>query len=330
MSGQNTFEVFLTELGRLVLPLKEALSSKESFYSFMIKMGWSPDDIPQPLKDLGTGLDTLIEKLQVIIGMAISASGSVDTHTASVSGSFSASDVEDLVNAIKEIINGIEEISGAPDTVIPAKLRDDQFREKFPEQLLFYLIITYLVRFHSAVAFFLRAVGVIKLNYVKQAGSRPTFIEYKIDFSDIPKIFQDPSIVFKNAFGWGTDDFNFSEFIFQLQNLFHAVGVDVFVEDFDKRIAGHLEGGVEIAGNPSRKILRAVFFERARDDGRLAAEVKLLELPGNGGNIKPGIAIIPDFNGIFDFKMNLGPDIAVTISSELDLEGGVGLIISSR
>ncbi len=327
MSGQNTFEVILSELGRLILPLKEAISSKENFYSFMLKLGWDPDDIPQPLKDLGSGIDTLAEKLQVIIGAAISMSGSIDSSAPSVSGSFSLSDVDDLKNAIEQIINGIKEIESAPDSVIPAKLRDDSFREKFPLQLLSYLIITYLTRFHPTVAFFLRAFGVIKLKYVPKTGSRKPYIEYTIDFSDLPKIFQDPTIVFKNAFGWGSDDFNFSEFLFQLENLFHAVGVDVFVEQLDTSVAKHLEGGVAINDNSMRKALRAVFFERARDTGRLAAEVRLLGLPGDGGTTKPGIAIVPDFNGVLDFKMQLGPDIAVTIKSEIDLQGGVGLVI---
>jgi hypothetical protein len=326
MPAPGTLEVVLLEVSRLLMPLKKAIDSPESFYSFMLNLGWDADDIPQPLQQLGTGLDTLFTKLQAIFG-GISLSGSVSPGSQTSSLNISPADVQALIQAIEQVIDGIVDIVNAPDAAIPAKLRDDGFREKFPVQLVNYLIITYLNTYQPPLAFGLRSFGVIKTEYFPASGNRKPYVEYQLGFSDIPKIFSDPVIIFRNAFGWGTPDFDFNQFIFPIQNLFHALKIDTFVEEIDTGTAKQIEGGVPVEGDPVRKALRAVFFERARDSGRLAAEMRFLMLPGDGASMLPGIAMLPAFNGILDFKMNLGPDIAVTIKSEMNLEGGVGLII---
>src|SRR4030095_2829196 len=79
-------------------------------------------------------------------------------------------------------------------------------------------------------------------------------------------------------------------------------------------------------GEPDRRPVAAVFFERFRTSGRLAAELLFLDLPGDA-TVKPGLAVIPRFNGPLDFRLQLGTRIAVTISSSLDLQGGVGVTL---
>ncbi|HMA18570.1 MAG TPA: DUF6603 domain-containing protein, partial [Thermoanaerobaculia bacterium] len=72
--------------------------------------------------------------------------------------------------------------------------------------------------------------------------------------------------------------------------------------------------------------LKLVFFERSRPAGRMAAEIRLVSLPKKGSQ-KAGIALLPAFNGLLDFKMQAGPDVSLVITSDLDLQGGVALLI---
>jgi hypothetical protein len=68
MAERGTFEALLAELGQMLLPLREALSSSQSFLGFMVQLGWVPDDVPQPLGDLRSGLDSLYADLTAVLG----------------------------------------------------------------------------------------------------------------------------------------------------------------------------------------------------------------------------------------------------------------------
>ncbi|OUL36552.1 DUF6603 domain-containing protein [Nostoc sp. 106C] len=231
-----------------------------------------------------------------------------------------------MQTAVTEIIKGIREISNAPDAAIPVKLRNDNFKAIFPHQLLDYLIINYLNSYQSRFAFFLRSVGIVKIQYLSPGGNRKPYMHYSLNFSDIPDIFANPKRILENTFAWGTNNFAYDEFLYQVENLLMSLDIDVFMDNVQGVVINRLEQSSGLDNSTIRKVLRGVFFERYRSGGRLAAEVRLVGLRGDASQ-KPGIAIMPAFNGILDVKMNLGPDIAVKIGSQLDFQGGVGLII---
>jgi hypothetical protein len=326
MSSPGTLGVLITEVGRALLPLRDATSSPQKFVNFMLKLGWPPEAIPSPIADIGSALDVLIQEMRQIVGAGLSIDGSIGTGGADASSSISMEDIMRVKNAVSQIINGIDAISSAPDAVFSPALVADGFKSKFPGQLVSYLMIEYLTRFHPSWAFALKALGVVKIKYVTPAGNRKPYIDYSIDFSDLPTVVSDPKIVLQNAFGWGTPNFDFGKFISEIDNLFSAIGVDVSKEVIPDKVAGLLQEGVTLPGAPIQKSLKLIFFQRARDTGRLAASINFLYLPPNGSSL-PGIAIMPAFNGIVDFKMQLADDTAVTIKSSLDLQGGVGAMI---
>jgi hypothetical protein len=326
MADLGTFETLLSEVGKALLPLKIAISSPDNFRAFMLKLGWQADDIPQPLQDLGADLDTLFSELRKIVGDGLAVDGSVSLDPASASSNITIDDILRLKNAVEQIVNGIHDIATAPDAAIPASLRDDGFKDKFPEQLISYLLIDYLTTHQSSWAFAFRALGIVKTKYVAPTGGRLPYVDYSIDFSDVPKVLENPEVVLENAFGWGSDDFDYRAFVSQVDNLLTSIGVDVFVEEVRSDVASRIEGDVDIPGDPVRKAAKGVFFERARPSGRMTAEIRLLYLPKKDSQ-KPGFALMPAFNGILDFKMQLGPDVAVVVKSDLDLQGGVGVLI---
>lgn len=321
----GTFEALLAEVGKALLPLKFALSSKQSFFGFMLKLGWQADEIPQPLNDLNTSLDNLFARLRKLTGDGLAFDGSVSLDTESPT-SISLDDVSGLKQAVEQIINAIEDIAAAPDASIPQILRDDNFKDLFPKQLTKYLLINYLTTYHSSTAFAFRSLGIIKSRYVAAAGNRPSYVDYSIDFEDVPSVLENPALILQNAFGWGTDDFNYQAFSSQIDNWLMTVGIDVLIDEMPTGTADKIRGDLVLPGDPATRVMRGVIFQRARASGKMVADLRLLYLPKDGAK-KPGIALMPGFNGLLDFKMQLAADVAVTIKSDVDAQGGVALLI---
>lgn len=326
MADLGTLETILSEVGKGLLPLKAAISSPNSFFAFMLKLGWRADDVPQPIQDLGTGLDTLLSELQELLGSGVSVDGSVSLESTSVSTNLNIEDIARLTDAVRSVVDGIHAIATAPDAAIPATLRDDNFKNIFPKQLIDYLLITYLTKYQPSLAFALRAFGVIKKEFAPAAGNRPDHVKYTFDFGEIPTTLANPGLVLRNAFGWGTTDFDYRLLASEVDNLFISLGMDVFIEEISADVGSKIDGGVSIEGDPIRTAVQGVFFERPRSSGRMVADVRLMYLPEDGPK-KPGFALMPGFNGLLDFKMQLGPDISVIIKSDLDVQGGVALLV---
>ena len=314
MSQRDTFSLAVEEMALALLPLRNAISSPERFVSFMAQMGWQVDSVPEPLVNLAGGLAGLITTLQRIVRNQQSGA---DINLA---------DIDELLQAVQDVFEGIQAIRAAPDAAFPPSLIADNFKAEFPAQLVQFLVINHLTRLHPRLAFVLRALGVIQINYIPAAGNRRPFMRYRIVFSDLPKLLEDPSLIFTNAYGWGTDDLDYETLFQHLENFLLSLEVDVSRPILRQETARMLAGGIELPGQPARRPVAAVFFERIRTSGRLAAELLFLDLPGDG-NLKPGLAILPRFNGPLDFRLQLGPNIAVTIGSTLDLQGGVGITL---
>jgi hypothetical protein len=326
MANTDTFGTILAEIGKGLLPLRDAVSSPQSFVFFMQKQGWQVTAIPQPLEDLGTGIDQLFSELRKIVGNGLAFDGSVSLGTDTATVNIGLDDITAMGHAVVQVVDGIAALASAPDAAFPPSLLSDNFKAKFPKQLVDFLIINYLTKFQPRWAFGLRALGVIKTQYTAPAGNRLPYVNYSLDFSDLPKVFDNPSSILQNAFAWGTNDFEFSAFASQVDNLLWHLGVDTSMDVIPSLVAAPIEGNVTIEGDPQRKALRAVFFERARTSGRMEADVRLLSLPADTGKL-PGFAIMPAFNGVLDLSMQLSPDLTLTINSDMDLQGGVGLIV---
>ncbi|GAA2399809.1 hypothetical protein GCM10010191_03720 [Actinomadura vinacea] len=329
MAETGTFEKLIAELGQALLPLRAPLASTEAFIGLLQELGWQADDIPQPLRDLGPAVETLYDSLRRMLGDGgINLSGSVGEGEASVD--VSPDDVARALRAAQDVISGIRAITNAPDSAFPAPLLADGFRAKFPGQLIQYLIVKYLRRFHPSIAFGLHSLGVVKTPYAPPAGNRPPYVHLALDLGDLPRALGDPSLVLKNAFGWGGVGFDFGEFASQVDDLMMALGVGITVGELPVDVATAVQGAPPDLTVSSPKAFKAVFFERFKPPkppmpaNRMAAEIRMLALPASDGN-SPGLVLLPAYNGVLDFKLQLGDDIALTIRTDLDLQGGLAL-----
>ncbi|RSM79992.1 hypothetical protein DMH04_30805 [Kibdelosporangium aridum] len=330
MAGPGTFDKLVAEIGQAALPLRDALRSPASFTAFMQKLGWRVDAIPPALAGLGSGLDALTDSLRSLLGDGgLNVGGGLSDG---VSADFSADKVARALSAVQAVINGIKAIASAPDSAIPEILRVDGFREKFPGQLLDYLIVTYLQRYHPSVGFGLRSLGVIKAKYAPSSGNRPPYMHLSFDVGDVPRLLGDPGQVLKAAFGWGEPGFDFGALASQLDNLLMSAGVVVDLQTMSSSASAAVQGVPEDLEAPLVRAIRGTVFERmlrqqaGADPKRVAGEIRLVELPATG-EAQAGLALLPYFTGTQGFKLPLTDRLTLLVRSELDFEGGVALQI---
>lgn len=312
MSGPGTFETVLAEIGLALLPLSSALASPQQCTGLLRELGWAVEDVPEPLQGLRAGVDTLSETLRALLD-----------------GGFSADDVPRVLGALQALVNGIRALSTAPDSAIPEHLRADGFREHFPKQLIDHLVVSHLQRNRPALGFALRTLGVVKARYVAPAGNRPAHRHVSLDLTDLPRALTDPAAVLKDAYGWGEPGFSYSELAAQIDNLLHALGAYTTRGPAEDWTAQSVRNTPQETGEAPVPVLRAVLLEQPDGDGEEAvctAEVRMLELPP-GSDQPGGLALLPAFAGRLGVRVPLGPGLTLTVRSELDLQGGVGLRI---
>jgi hypothetical protein len=323
MSEPGAFETIVAEVGKFLLPLRKALDSPAAFERLLMELGWNANAIPQPLRNLGPDVESLFNALQKIVAGGLSFDGSVTDEGASID--IDPQDVLRAIEAIKNVVEGIDAIASAPDAAFPATLIADGFKADFPEQLIGYLVDRYLRDFRPGIGFGLQALGITKIDYRAAQGNRPAYMDYRLDFSDIPKLFENPVVLFQNAFGWGTDQFDYRLLESKVDDLASALDRRVVMQDVPFTTAELLEAGADIPQGRLRRRTKIIFFERARNNGRLAAELGMFELPKSGA-LKPGFAFMPMFNGAMSLKLDLGPTVSVEITSDLDTQGGIALL----
>lgn len=325
MTDQGTLDKILAEVGQALLPLREALGSADAFAGFLQDLGWQVTDIPQPVAAVGDAVQTLYDGLRRLLGDGgLNLGGGLGTPR---DDTFSPDEVARTLSAVQRVIAAVRAIANAPDSAFPPALVADGFPALFPGQLLDYLVITYLQRFHPQVAFALRAFGVIKAGYTPPAGNRPAYTHRSLDVADLPRLLADPSQVLRNAFGWGQPDFDFAAFASQVDNLVSTLGVVVQAEAAADSTAEAVRGVPVEPGAAPVSALRGIIFERSGAATSMSAALRLVDVPADAPNGAPGFALLPSFDGVLGFRFELGPDIAVTIRSDLDLAGGVALVM---
>src|SRR5690349_9768884 len=108
-SEPGTFERVLAEVGQALLPLRDALRSKEEFGAFMLALGWQVDDIPEPLAELGSGLGALLADLRSLLG-----DGGVNAGGSAAAGGSAVTAEPDLVgrvlSSVQQVVAGVRAI----------------------------------------------------------------------------------------------------------------------------------------------------------------------------------------------------------------------------
>lgn len=307
--SDDTLEKLAEEIGNALAPLEEATKSVEAFDSLLMRLGFRANSIPRPILDLSSGLTTIVREIEQL-----------------VDGAADPSAIERLMRAIQEVVSGIDAIATAPASAFPPELLAAGFREQFPGELVQFLLAEYLIRHQRDIAFLLRALGVLRTEYREGSEGRAPVVLHRFEFSDLPRVLEDPSLIFKYAYGWGTDDPDFATFFRQIDNFLVSLGVDTAREAVPWSTVRALENGTAGDQTSTRHALKAVFFHYPRPPGSLSASLGLFPLPGDG-SLKPGLAILPEFNGALDLRMSLGGELTFAVSAGFEIQGGVGIVL---
>ena len=302
----NSYKHIATEVAFAIEPLQNALSSVNLFVSFLNQLGWSTNQIPQPILDLGVTLGNLIQNLELII----------DDETENIP-------IEPLIQSVRDVINGISNISNAPDNLINSDLNAENFKEEFPKQIIEFLVIDYLTKRHPKIAFLLRTLGVAQFHLVPRSGNRPPYFTNQLNFSSLSNVLDDPKALLVAVFDWGTDLFEPEDLIDHLDDWLTTLRLSVTV-GMDTEMATLLEHDL---GEPLTYAVRgldALLF--ARYDNSLIAEggIKFAPLP-KVGQLKPGIAILPYSNADLSQEFQLGPNLKLSLKGDLDLAEGLAV-----
>lgn len=303
----NTIHTIGREFAKAFLPLKQAISSREEFTGFVFKLGWDISDVPAPLQDLMTAI---VELEQAFLQME-----TIDEP--------SPQDIEQFLTAIQGMFNAIKNLETA--SFEPA-LIVEQFNLKFPRQLISFLLIDYLSINQPRVLFPLKVLGIVKEKYIPASGNRPSYMNRSLDVNDLPKLLEDPFLLFENAFGWRTDNFNFQQVNSVLAQFTRAVNIPSSIESLDSDIAKALDEQNVNPGNPIKWALNIPFFSMGSDTGEISSGIVICGLPKTT-NLKPGLAILPYFNGSISKDFEVATNLFFTVTTSLELAGGIALTI---
>jgi hypothetical protein len=310
--SRDTMTMIATEVASGLQPLEQAFSSLERFQFFLKALGWNGDlvgALPGGISQLVNGISGLSLNLQEIISKMEADEAVPKDKVLALLGS---------VKQVAEGIHGLKNISG-----LPAQLTSANFLQIFPRQVLDYLLSNYLLQHQPRMGHLLAVLGLIRISYVQGTGARSDHFYYQMAFEDLPKLLKEPTVLFQNAYGWGTDDFDSSMLFTHLQNLFLAYGTSLTLERIP--LAKLSAFGIPDDANAVQPLaLKAAIFDYMDGGAALTAGVGLFPLD-KAGSSKPGLVLLPFARGEFKTEMEIAEQLFFQTVTALSVDGGIGV-----
>ena len=304
----DTLKDILLEVSRSMEPLQKAITSVEEFDNFLEELGWaSAGVLPQPFQTLEGGLSQLFDLVDQL-----------------ESGSFDQQMVKTLINALKSIINGINDLSSQPDSAFPAILNSDNFKNEFPLQVLQHLLITYLHNHQPQIGYALSTIGIIKEEHVFASGNRLPYTKKEISFAVLFDFFQNPLSIFENVYGWGTDDLDDGLILSQLEFLLDAVGFFVSAGKPEETLTNTFINKPGASGTIGQRAISILLFYYPHEDDIIFGGFKIVGVPKIGTR-KPGLALLPFASGDFSESIAINSNLSFQFKAGFDLQGGLGI-----
>jgi len=306
--GNTTKEIIAEEIGKALAPLDRNFASIDTFEVFMFSLGWNISVVPIPIQNLSSAILSLKNNLDIVLA-----------------GNSDLSQYEDLFTSIRALFSTIDDLSNADFSAFP-NLLTDNFTGIFPVQLIEFLIIEYLINYQPPFGHFAKLFGLIEIDFEDPSGNRPAYVKKTIRWDHIPKLITDPTQVFEETYGWGTNNFNSEHFIINLQEFLIVVGFISFAQRLPLAQALALEDGVITGKNELRFQLNIPIFNRTLGSLQTNAGLILFPLKGDSARL-PGISILPYLEGNFSQEIEVSPNLFFRIITHLDLQGGIGLVL---
>jgi hypothetical protein len=307
VADTDTLAQIAGQVGLALSPLGDALQSPSAFGAFMADLGWTIATVPAPISALSASVSQLVELLEA---------GAIDATTA-----------EKAVTAIRGVINGIQAIKGSPASAFPATVDPAEFTAKFPDELVDYLVVRYLVGERPPWGHVLRLLGVIHIDEVGATATRPAYLRRSVSWTDLGKMLSDPKSVLLDGWQWGTAGFDQEDFLDAALDFADGLALVTKVEPLDPALRDALSGGAPGPAEINDWVLRVPIVGNPRSDDGVELGVGLFMVPASGGG-QPGLALLPYANGTAATQIDLSDTLQFTVDASFDLEGGAGLIVS--
>src|SRR5215218_1429084 len=112
MDARNTLSILAEELGKLLAPLEDALSSSQNFTAFMRELGWDFQLIPAPLQALASPVRAIGQQAEQVAS--------------------DPSKVQDLIGLLKSFFDLVEGLENQAPGQFPPTIDVNEFRNDFP------------------------------------------------------------------------------------------------------------------------------------------------------------------------------------------------------
>jgi hypothetical protein len=298
-----TLELIARHLTEALRPLLDGVSDLDHFKQLMYRLGWRVSDLPPQYAALGSAVNTAVTKLE------------------SLSDSPSASDIEALLEAVKNAYQAIQGISSAPSGVDAGT-----FLVEIVERLFELLLLDYLALELPKLYSLMVMLNVIQLEHQASTAARPSGLRAHLYWSKIPDILSNPQQIPQLVYGWGTADLDVQRIVDHLSELFFALGISLNVEAPDGETAASYAGISADPGLTVSKSLSLPFWFGTLAGQALQAALVLRELPAAGAEL-PGLVIEPQIPQQFPLSFALTDTITLRVTAGTNAGSQFGILI---
>jgi hypothetical protein len=306
MADKDTLSIIAEEIGSAFSPLKDMVESENSFRSSMKMLGWDATQVVQPVQDLGNLVDPIITLLET--------------------GEINFGNITQLLNLLKNLINGIEGLVSKSDSVFSGiTATAAEFKNDFPSEVGQYLLVEYFINERPKVGSLLQLLGIIKITSISATASRPAYFRKEFHFDKIGSIFSNPLQLLHDLYGWATPGFNKETLFSNLTDVLEGYHIPFNFKQIKDQFLQVINNGLP-AGTFDKSALTLILIDEQASNVKEGAGINFYLLPQNG-SLLPGLAIIPYASADITEEINLADNLTFKFDTTLDLNKGVAIII---
>ncbi len=308
MSEKNSICVLAEKLGNALSVFNDKINSNETFSGFMLETGWDIFEIPQPIKDLSSSIQDIIDTLE--------------------SGEIDVSNLGSYLGKISAFMNAVEDIKNKPDSSFPSYIDVTAFKNEFATTVIDYLVMNYINDNHPKWGRIFWLIGLFRITYTAAASGRPAYLKRTIHWEYFSEVINNPIPLLKNYFKWGTSDFDTNLFMETILELGAGFNLDLRLEKLDDNIYSFFTSDATDSNIPNRAIKYALYQDTI-SDVNIESGILLFLLPETSSG-KPGFAILPYVNGTSPVSFEIAENVTLTLDADFDLSAGAGIVIRAE
>lgn len=307
MSEQKgTLQLIVEHLILALQPFQAAIKDVDSFYAFMLRLGWEPNSLPTSYTELGDKISAAWATLNEL--------GETPTIL----------DVRKLYQTLQEIYVMMRELEP------PGNVDADQFVAETGERLFNVLVIDYLALTRPGFYNLFKSLGIVVLEHFDESSegivTRPAYLLSYFQFDQIPRLINQPALIPKGIYKWGTKEFDFPLLADHLQEILVCLDLPATIEYVDPEQAKDYQdevGSEEIID----KQLVVPIAEVEINEALYQVGLALLEYSPADSRL-PGVILQPFAPSNINDSYDLTDTLRLVISGQTNLTKTFGVVFT--